>query len=684
MSKFELVTDLSPKGDQPRAIAELNKGLADGRRYQTLLGATGTGKTFTVGHVIADYGRPTLVMSHNKTLAAQLYGELRQLFPHNAVEYFISYYDYYQPEAYIPATDTYIEKDASINEDIDRLRLRATSSLIERDDVIVVASVSAIYGLGSPREYRDLMVVLETGTEAPRDQILEDLVRIQYRRDDIGFEPGKFRVRGDVIEIFPAYEEQAVRVELWGDEIERIAKIDPMRGTTISTLDRAAIYPAKHFVTTRPRIEDALGDIRTELEVRLIELREQGRMLEAHKLEMRTRYDLEMMQEMGYCAGIENYSRFLSGRSAGERPACLLDYFPDDYLLVIDESHVTVPQIGGMYAGDRSRKETLVEHGYRLPSALDNRPLRFDEFEQFMQRVIFVSATPADTELEKSGGVVVEQIIRPTGLLDPEVIVRPVKGQIDDLMEEIRQREGMGEKVLVTTLTKRMAEDLADYLNDAGIRVRYMHSDINALERIEIIRGLRTDVFDVLVGINLLREGLDLPEVSLVGVLDADKEGFLRSATALIQTAGRAARNANGRVVLYADRVTAAMARMIGETDRRRAMQEVHNETHGIVPETVYKTREQIMQTTSVADSRGGPNPRGRAVRERLAGMAQELEREELAKSIEAEMKAAAERLDYQTAALLRDELFELRGEMQGKSRRPKTLRERMGLGSLD
>jgi excinuclease ABC subunit B len=549
MSEFKLVTDLSPKGDQPKAIAELTQGLADGCRYQTLLGATGTGKTFTIGHVIANYGRPTLVMSHNKTLAAQLYGELRQLFPHNAVEYFISYYDYYQPEAYIPATDTYIEKDATINEDIDRLRLRTTSSLIERDDVVVVASVSAIYGLGSPREYRDLMVVLEAGTEAPRDQILEDLVRIQYRRDDIGFEPGKFRVRGDVIEVFPAYEEQAVRIELWGDEIERIAKIDPMRGTTISTLDRAAIYPAKHFVTTRPTIENALEDIRTELETRLVELREQGRMLEAHKLEMRTRYDLEMMQEMGYCAGIENYSRFLSGRSPGERPACLLDYFPDDFLLVLDESHVTIPQIGGMHAGDRSRKQTLVEHGYRLPSALDNRPLRFDEFEQFMQRAVFVSATPADRELEMSGGVVVEQIIRPTGLIDPEVIVRPVKGQIDDLMEEIRQREEVGEKVLVTTLTKRMAEDLADYLNDAGVRVRYMHSDISALERIEIIRGLRTDVFDVLVGINLLREGLDLPEVSLVAVLDADKEGFLRSATALIQTAGRAARNANGRVV---------------------------------------------------------------------------------------------------------------------------------------
>jgi excinuclease ABC subunit B len=678
MPNFELVTDLVPRGDQPKAIAELSAGLAEGRRYQTLLGATGTGKTFTIGHVIAEYGRPTLVMSHNKTLAAQLYGELKQLFPHNAVEYFISYYDYYQPEAYIPATDTYIEKDASINDDIDRLRLRTTSSLIERNDVIVVASVSAIYGLGSPREYRSLMVVLETGQEIPRDRILEELVRIQYARGDYDFEPGRFRVRGDVIEIFPAYEEQAVRIELWGDEVERISKIDPMRGTTIASLDRAAIYPAKHFVTTRPQLEEATRAIRTELEERLVALRENGRMLEAHKLETRTRFDLEMMEEMGYCAGIENYSRHLSGRAAGERPSCLLDYFPDDFLLVLDESHVTVPQIGGMYAGDRSRKETLVEHGYRLPSALDNRPLRFEEFERFMQRTIFVSATPADFELEKSGGVVVEQIIRPTGLLDPEVAVRPVRGQVDDLMEEIRRREAAGEKVLVTTLTKRMAEDLADYLNESGVRVRYMHSDIDALERMEIIRGLRTDEFEVLVGINLLREGLDLPEVSLVAVLDADKEGFLRSATALIQTAGRAARNANGKVVLYADRVTEAMCTMMDETERRREIQAAHNEAHGIVPETVTKTREQILLTTSVADTRAGGAPR--AVRERLQGLQGELEREELARAIEAEMKAAAERLDFQTAALLRDQLFEIRGKSDRGARGRGTLRERIGL----
>ena len=678
MPNFELVTDLVPRGDQPKAIAELSAGLAEGRRYQTLLGATGTGKTFTIGHVIAEYGRPTLVMSHNKTLAAQLYGELKQLFPHNAVEYFISYYDYYQPEAYIPATDTYIEKDASINDDIDRLRLRTTSSLIERNDVIVVASVSAIYGLGSPREYRSLMVVLETGQEIPRDRILEELVRIQYARGDYDFEPGRFRVRGDVIEIFPAYEEQAVRIELWGDEVERISKIDPMRGTTIASLDRAAIYPAKHFVTTRPQLEEATRAIRTELEERLVALRENGRMLEAHKLETRTRFDLEMMEEMGYCAGIENYSRHLSGRAPGERPSCLLDYFPDDFLLVLDESHVTVPQIGGMYAGDRSRKETLVEHGYRLPSALDNRPLRFEEFERFMQRTIFVSATPADFELEKSGGVVVEQIIRPTGLLDPEVAVRPVRGQVDDLMEEIRRREAAGEKVLVTTLTKRMAEDLADYLNESGVRVRYMHSDIDALERMEIIRGLRTDEFDVLVGINLLREGLDLPEVSLVAVLDADKEGFLRSATALIQTAGRAARNANGKVVLYADRVTEAMRTMMGETERRREIQAAHNEAHGLVPETVTKTREQILLTTSVADTRAGGAPR--AVRERLQGLQGELEREELARAIEAEMKAAAERLDFQTAALLRDQLFEIRGKSDRGVRGRGTLRERIGL----
>jgi excinuclease ABC subunit B len=678
MPRFDLVTDLTPKGDQPAAIRELSQGLVEGRRFQTLLGATGTGKTFTIAHVIRDYGRPTLVMSHNKTLAAQLYGELKQLFPNNAVEYFISYYDYYQPEAYIPATDTYIEKDASINEDIDRLRLRTTSSLIEREDVIVVASVSAIYGLGSPREYRELMVVVEKGQHAPREQILEELVRIQYRRDDIGFEPGKFRVRGDVIEVFPAYEQQAVRIELWGEEVERIAKFDPMRGTTIQTLEKAAIYPAKHFVTTRPTIEGAVKAILAELEERLAILRAEGRMLEAHKLETRTRFDIEMMQEMGYCAGIENYSRHLAGRAPGERPACLLDYFPEDFLLVIDESHVTVPQIGGMYAGDRSRKETLVEHGYRLPSAMDNRPLHFEEFERFMRRAIFVSATPSDFELRKSGGVVVEQIIRPTGLLDPEVFVRPVRGQVDDLLEEIRSREAVREKVLVTTLTKRMAEDLSDYLNEVGVRVRYMHSDIDSIQRMEILRGLRTDEFDVLVGINLLREGLDLPEVSLVAVLDADKEGFLRSATSLIQTAGRAARNVHGRVILYADRVTDSMRRMMEETERRREIQAAHNEAHGIEPRTILKTHAQILMSTSVADSRAA-GPRVREVRERVSGLSGELEREELARSLEAEMKSAAERLDFQTAALLRDQLFELRGE-DSRRRTATTLRQRIGL----
>jgi excinuclease ABC subunit B len=683
MPRFQLVTDLTPRGDQPEAIAQLIEGLEQGHRFQTLLGATGTGKTFTMAHVIAAWGRPTLVMSHNKTLAAQLYGELRQLFPHNAVEYFISYYDYYQPEAYIPATDTYIEKDATINEDIDRLRLRTTSSLIERDDVVVIASVSAIYGLGNPREYRELMVVLEKGENYGRERILEELVRIQYRRDELEFAPGRFRARGDVIEIFPAYEEQAVRIELWGDEIERIAKFDPWRGTTFQTLDRAAIYPAKHFVTTRPRIDEALGDIERELEEQLAVLRAEGKLLEAHKLETRTRFDLEMLREMGHCPGIENYSRHLAGRLPGERPACLFDYFPDEFLLIIDESHVTVPQIGGMYAGDRSRKETLVDHGYRLPSALDNRPLRFDEFERtFMRRAVFVSATPGPYELERSGGVIVEQIIRPTGLLDPEVVVRPVKGQVDDLLEEIRARSEAGERVLVTTLTKRMAEDLSDYLNEMGVRVRYMHSDIDALERMEIIRGLRTDEFDVLVGINLLREGLDLPEVSLVAVLDADKEGFLRSTTSLIQTAGRAARNVHGRVILYADRVTDSMRRMMEETERRRRLQADHNERYGIVPQTVVKTRDQILQTTAVADSRGGGTGSGRvrAVRERVQGLAGELERDELAKAIESEMRTAAARLDFASAAILRDQLFDLRGKEARAPRRPITLRERIGL----
>jgi excinuclease ABC subunit B len=673
MPAFELVTDLTPAGDQPRAIAELTRGLARGERFQTLLGVTGSGKTRTLASVIAAANRPTLVLSHNKTLAAQLYGEFKQFFPNNAVEYFISYYDYYQPEAYVPATDTYIEKDATINDDIDRLRLRATSALMEREDVIVVASVSAIYGLGTPQEYRDLLAVAERGDVFGRDRFLRRLVDIQYSRNDFAFERGTFRVRGDVVEVYPAYEEQGVRVEFFGDEVERITKIDPLTGATIQELERSAIYPAKHFVTTLPKLQDAVTAIQAELEERLALLRDQGKLLEAHRLETRTHFDVEMLLEMGTCAGIENYSRHLSGRGEGERPACLLDYFPDDWLLLIDESHATIPQIGGMYEGDRSRKSTLVEHGFRLPSALDNRPLRFDEFEALMPRTIFVSATPAEYELRKSGGVVVEQIIRPTGLLDPEVFVRPVKGQIDDLLDEVQRTEERGDKALVTTLTKRMAEDLTDYLSRLGVRVRYMHSDIDAIERIEILRGLRMDVFDVLVGINLLREGLDLPEVALVAVLDADKEGFLRSARSLIQTAGRAARNDHGRVVLYADRVTDSMAMMITETERRRRLQGEHNAAHGIVPVTIQKSRAQVLASTSVADSRGID----RRVRERrdLSG---ETDLEGLAKSIEAEMKAAAAALDFEAAAVLRDELLEVRSALGGRRKRPPTVGGRL------
>jgi excinuclease ABC subunit B len=657
MPAFELITDLTPAGDQPKAIDQLVRGLHRGDRFQTLLGVTGSGKTRTLASVIAEHNRPTLVLSHNKTLAAQLYGEFRQFFPNNAVEYFISYYDYYQPEAYVPASDTYIEKDATINDDIDRLRLRATSALIEREDVIVVASVSAIYGLGSPREYRELLAVVEKGETLGRDRFLRRLVDIQYSRNDLLFERGSFRVRGDVVEVYPAYEEQGVRVEFFGDQVERITKIDPLNGTTIQELERAAIYPAKHFLTTFPQLKEALKNIQDELAERLEILRSQGKLLEAHRLETRTNFDMEMLMEMGTCAGIENYSRHLSGRATGERPACLLDYFPDDWLLLIDESHATVPQIGGMYEGDRSRKETLVEYGFRLPSALDNRPLRFDEFESMMPRTIFVSATPAEYELKKSGGVVVEQIIRPTGLLDPEVFVRPVKGQIDDLLEEIRRCEERGDKALVTTLTKRMAEDLTDYLMRLGVRVRYMHSDIDAIERIEILRGLRTDAFDVLVGINLLREGLDLPEVSLVAVLDADKEGFLRSARSLIQTAGRAARNDHGRVVLYADRVTDSMALMISETERRRRLQAEFNAEHGIVPRTITKSREQVLASTAVADSRGID----KRAREMKIDYAAETDLEGLARQIESEMKAAASRLDFETAAILRDQLLDIR-----------------------
>ena len=659
MATFDLVSPHAPSGDQPQAIRELLEGLERGDRAQVLLGATGTGKTYTMAHVIAAWGRPTLVMSHNKTLAAQLYGELKALFPHNAVEYFISYYDYYQPEAYVPATDTYIEKDASINEDIERLRLRATSSLVEREDVIVVASVSSIYGLGNPADYRALMLHVAVGEDKPRKRILRGLVDIQYKRNDYLFERGTFRVRGDTVEIFPAYDEQAIRVELWGDEVERISRFDPLTGEVITSLERTAIYPASHYVTRRSTIEEMVPRIREELAEHLHRFRTEGKLLEAQRLEQRTNFDLEMMLEIGTCPGIENYSLYTSRRRPGERPACLLDYFPSDFLVVVDESHASIPQINGMYNGDRSRKLTLIEHGFRLPSALDNRPLKFEEWRGMLDRVVYVSATPGDWELEQAGGVVVEQIIRPAGLVDPEVVVRPVKGQVDDLLAEIREREKRGERVLVTTLTKRMAEDLSEYLQSVGVRVRYMHSEVDAIERMTIIRSLRLGKIDVLVGINLLREGLDLPEVSLVAILDADKEGFLRDGRSLIQTIGRAARNVQGRAILYADRMTVSMQRCLDETNRRREIQLVHNVEHGITPETIRKSVQEIEFSTRVADARAAPAQ----VAEAAASYVDEVNREEYVKILEKEMAEAAEALDFERAALLRDQLFELRAE---------------------
>ncbi len=671
---FDLQLPFEPTGDQPKAIVELAETFGRGDRWQTLLGVTGSGKTVTMAGVIAELGRPALVMSHNKTLAAQLYGELRHFFPHNAVEFFISYYDYYQPEAYVPETDTYIEKDASINEDIDRLRLRATSSLMERQDVIVVASVSAIYGLGHPAEYQALMLTLERGQRISRREILEGLVQIQYHRNDLDFSRGTFRVRGDVIEVLPAYEEQAVRLELWGDLLERISKTDPLTGETIATLDRAAIYPATHYATGFNRLQMAIDTIGRELEGCLPELRDGGRLLEAQRLETRTKFDLEMLRELGICPGIENYSRHLDGRSPGERPYCLLDYFPDDFLFILDESHVSVPQLRAMYNGDRSRKGTLVEHGFRLPSALDNRPLSFEEWEELVPRALFVSATPGDYELERCEGVVVEQLIRPTGLLDPEVTVRPVRGQVDDLLEEIRARTERGERVLVTTLTKRMAEDLTDFLADRGVRVRYLHSDIAVIERVEILRDLRLGVFDVLVGINLLREGLDMPEVSLVAVLDADKEGFLRSHRSLVQTIGRAARNLNGTAVLYADRVTDSMRYAIEETERRRRTQATYNREHDIEPRSIVKSVEEIRFTTAVADARERKEPR---VAEVLSAYG-DLEPEALVERLEAEMKSAAEQLDFEQAARIRDELFEIKAELE-PGRRSRSPRSRIG-----
>ena len=653
---FKLEAPYAPTGDQPRAIAELTEGLRRGDRYQTLLGVTGSGKTYTMANVIAAVNRPTLVISHNKTLAAQLYGEFKSFFPTNAVGYFVSYYDYYQPEAYVPQTNTYIEKDASINDDIDRLRLQATSALLERRDVVIVASVSCIYGLGSPDDFRREMLLIQVGDRTSREEMLRQLVHSQYTRGDLELKRGTFRARGDVVEVHPAYEETALRIELDGEKVERISVVDPLTGKTQQQITTAAIYPAKHFMTHPTRLEEGVRAIKEELAERLAMFQREGKLLEAQRLKMRTEYDLEMLREIGYCPGIENYSRPLSGRAPGERPGCLIDYFPEDYLLVVDESHVTLPQIGGMYEGDRSRKQTLVEYGFRLPSALDNRPLRFDEFERMYGQAIFVSATPSPLELRKSGGVVVEQIIRPTGLIDPVVTVRPTKGQIDDLLEEIRRRVEVGERALVTTLTKRMAEDLTEYLFAAGVKVRYIHSDIDTIERMEILRSLRLQKVDVLVGINLLREGLDLPEVSLVAILDADKEGFLRSETSLIQTAGRAARHIRGEVVLYADRMTGAMQRALEEMNRRRATQLAYNQEHGITPVTISKSVDEIMRATSVADAAAGPD-----VQDLLPAAVMDLDREALMEVLDREMLAAASREDFEMAAVFRDRLDELR-----------------------
>lgn len=655
--RFHLVSEFEPRGDQPKAIEELTQGVLSGKRYQTLLGATGTGKTFTIAHTIARVNKPTLVIAHNKTLAAQLCGELKEFFPHNAVEYFVSYYDYYQPEAYVPQTDTYIEKDASINDEIDKLRHSATSALFERRDVIIVASVSCIYGLGSPEEYREQVLSLRVGMERDRNEILRKLVDIQYTRNDINFIRGTFRVRGDVLEIFPvSRSEQAVRVEFFGDEIDRIREIDVLTGEVIGDREHVAIFPASHYVTASDVMARALRDIEAELEERLKELRAQGKLLEAQRLEQRTRYDMEMMREMGFCSGIENYSRHLVGKKPGEPPYTLLDYFPDDYLMIIDESHVTVPQLHAMYNGDRSRKEVLVEHGFRLPSALDNRPLRFEEFEERINQVIFVSATPGPYELEKAPEVV-EQIIRPTGLLDPKVHVRPTRGQIDDLIGEIRRRVERNERVLITTLTKKMAEDLTDYLKEMDIRVRYLHSDIKTIERMQILRDLRLGEFDVLVGINLLREGLDLPEVSLVAILDADKEGFLRAERSLIQTIGRAARNANGEVIMYADTITDSMRKAIDETERRRRIQQAYNEKHGITPQTVRKAVREVIEATKVAEEKA---PYGKALDVRGMG---KKERRNLISRLEKEMKEAARKLEFERAAELRDMIIELKAE---------------------
>lgn len=663
---FQLEAPFAPSGDQPEAIEALVKGVKEGMDTQVLLGATGTGKTFTIAQMIQKVQRPTLVIAHNKTLAAQLASEFKAFFPHNAVEYFVSYYDYYQPEAYIPATDTYIEKDSSINDEIDKLRHSATSALFERRDVIVVSSVSCIYGLGAPKDYYDSVLSLRVGQEVDRDAILEKLVKIRYERNDLVLQRGSFRARGDVIEVIPSsYNEKGIRIELFGDEVDSIMEIDVLTGDVIDKRTHVAIFPASHYVTSDENLERARGDIRKELKARLTVLHEEGKLLEAERLEQRTNYDLEMMEEMGYCSGIENYSRHLTGRKAGEPPFTLVNYFPDDFLTVIDESHVTLPQLRAMYAGDRSRKEQLVNYGFRLPSALDNRPLTFDEFQKERGQIIYVSATPAAYELDHAEQVV-EQIIRPTGLLDPKIEVRPIKGQIDDLLGEIHKVAEAGERILVTTLTKKMAEDLTEYLAASGIRVRYLHSDIATIDRAEIIRDLRAGEFDVLVGINLLREGLDMPEVSLVAILDADKEGFLRSDTAMIQTIGRAARNAHGRVIMYADAMTGSMQRAIEETERRRAKQEAYNKAHGIVPKTIEKKVVELIKLTKVEEDGGTVKAGGVDSLKKLSEKALQKQ----VKLIEKNMKAAAKQLDFELAAEYRDQMILIKGEISKRHER--------------
>jgi excinuclease ABC subunit B len=666
MNNFELVSSYKPSGDQPQAIKELIEGIKRGDKYQTLLGVTGSGKTFTISNVIKEINKPTLIISHNKTLAAQLYSEFKSFFPKNNVEFFISYYDYYQPEAYVVSRDVFIEKDFSVNEEIDRLRLKATTALIEgRTDTIIIASVSCIYGIGAPQEYANQVILLKKGGRVEKKKLLRDLIEIHYVRNDAEFSRGTFRARGDVVEIIPAYQyEEAIRLEFWDNEIEKVSIIDAVTGDVLREVDSTAVYPAKYFVTSREQVQKAIVNIEIELEDRLKYFHTQEKYLEAQRLEQRTKFDIEMMKEIGYCSGIENYSVYMDGRTPGTRPYNLMDYFPKDFLTIIDESHATIPQIRGMYNGDRSRKETLVEYGFRLPSALDNRPMKFQEFEKMLNQVIFVSATPSDFELEKSGGVIVEQIIRPTGLLDPAIEVRPIKGQIDDLIGEVRARAIKNERVLVTTLTKKMAEDLSDYLDKIGIRVRYIHSDIDALERVEILRDLRLGDFDVLVGVNLLREGLDLPEVSLVAIIDADKEGFLRSERSLMQTAGRTARNVNGIVIMYADKITESMRKTIAETNRRRIVQTKYNLDNNITPLTIYKSVEEIMSSTSIADVRKKEEQQDFSfakVAEPVLKYMNNDQKNDLIEELTEQMKQAAKDLEFERAAALRDEINRLK-----------------------